>query len=492
VRPFRKNISYFGVDLGQLIVGKTNIVRKIYADLMRQFESGALRPLPHSEFRACDLQEAFHLMQHSSHIGKIVVKPPAVASVRQPPTPFTVSTTGTHVISGGFGGFGLEAAKWLVERGARHLALVGRRGPVTDEAQAVVSDLAARGVALCVEPCDITDRRAVANIAAAMPPVAGILHAAMVLDDGLLTALDEDRFHRVLAPKVKGLENLDAVTSGMTLDYFVMFSSVTALFGNPGQANYVAANAYMEGVARRRRQDGRPALAVGWGPITDVGVLARSEMLRSRFQKLMGVRGMRAAEALDLMAQALALPSSPELAVIHISPTEGVFTADRLPVLKSPTYATLVDGSQADGEAVSGRLDLPAIAKSQGIEAVRRALTSVIVIQLARVLHAREEEISRVRPLGEIGLDSLMALEFAMNLEESFGTELALTSSMGNLTIAGLANEILCQLDLDPRPGSAVIKNIAERHFEKVESGQLALLEELIADVPVKRKGAFS
>jgi phthiocerol/phenolphthiocerol synthesis type-I polyketide synthase C len=245
------------------------------------------------------------------------------------------------VITGGCGGFGLEAAKWLVERGARHLVLLGRRGAATDEAKAAVADLSARGVQIYAEPCDIADRRAVErlfeHIAATMPPVAGILHAAMVLDDGLLSDLDADRFRRVLEPKVTGAENLDAVTQGMTLDYFVLFSSAVTLMGNPGQANYVAANAYMEGVARRRRQQGHCALAIGWGPITDVGVLARSELLRSRLQKLMGVRGMRAAEALDLMAQALSLPASPELAVITISPTEGIFTADRLAVLKSPT-----------------------------------------------------------------------------------------------------------------------------------------------------------
>ncbi len=496
LRPFRNNISYFGVDLGQLMVGKTAIVQKLYAQLMRQFENGVLTPLPYSEFRACDLPEAFHLMQHSSHIGKIVVTPPAAGSVRQPQAPFAVSAGGTHVITGGLGGFGLAAAKWLAERGARHLVLVGRSGAARDEAKAVVADLSARGVAVYAEPCDITDRRAVEklfeHIAATMPPVAGILHAAMVLDDGLIAGLDEERFHRVLAPKVKGVENLDTVTRGMTLDYFVLFSSVTTLLGNPGQANYVAANAYMEGVARRRRHDGRTALAVGWGPITDVGVLARSAMLQSRLQKVTGVRGMRASEALDLMAQALALSSSPELAAITISPTEGVFTADRLPVLKSPTYANLVRGNRADGETVAGHLDLHAVAKTQGIEAVRRALTGVIVTQMARVLHAREEEISRVRPVGEIGLDSLMALEFAMNLEESFGARVVLTSSIGGLTIAGLANEIICQLDLEPTQESAMVKNLAERHFEKVEPRQLAVLEELASEVTTKRKGALS
>jgi acyl transferase domain-containing protein/NADPH:quinone reductase-like Zn-dependent oxidoreductase/NADP-dependent 3-hydroxy acid dehydrogenase YdfG/acyl carrier protein len=493
LRPFRNNISYFGVDLAQLMAEKKDIGRKIYAELMQRFESGALVPLPHSVMRACDLVEAFHLMQHSGHIGKIVVQPPTMDSVRPHYTPFAVSTVGTHVITGGFGGFGLAAAKWLVGRGARHIVLIGRRGPATEEATEIVAELSRRGAQICCEACDVADRAAVEKlfekIQATMPPVAGVLHAAMVLDDALLSDLNEERFHRVLAPKVQGAENLDAVTYGMKLDYFVLFSSAVTLLGNPGQANYVAANAYMEGVARRRRQEGRTALAVGWGPITDVGVMARSEMLRSRFHRLMGVHGMRAADALDLMAQALALPSGPELAVITISPIDGSFTADRLHGLKSPTYANLVRGDQAIGEAAAGRLDLYAVAKVQGIEAARRALTGVIVTQLARVLHAREEEISRVRPLGEVGLDSLMALEFAMSLEESFGLHVTLTSSVGALTVSALVSEIICQLDIEPSQESALVKSLAERHFEKAEPRQLAALEELVEDATTRRKG---
>jgi NAD(P)-dependent dehydrogenase (short-subunit alcohol dehydrogenase family)/acyl carrier protein len=496
LRPFRKNLTYFGVDLVQLMLGKKNLARKTFAEVMRQFKKGALTPLPHSVFQAGDLAEAFHLMQYSNHVGKIVVRPPVLGAVRQSHGSFAISATGTHVITGGFGGFGLEAAKWLAERGARHLVLMGRGGPASAEAKIVVDDLKARGVKVHVALCDIADRRAVENlfaqIVATMPPVIGILHAAMVLDDGLLSNLNEERFHHVLAPKVKGLDNLDAITRGIILDYFVLFSSATTLMGNPGQANYVAANAYMEGVARRRRQGGLPALAIGWGPITDVGVLARSEMLRSRFQKLTGVRGMRAAEALDLMAQALELPQIPELAVMTISPTESIFTADRLQVLKSPTYANLVRGRQTIGDGAMDQLDLHELAKTKGIEAARSALAAVIVAQLARVLHAREDEISRVRPVGEIGLDSLMALEFAMNIEETVGIHVALTSSIGDLTIAGLANEILSQLELEPSQERAVVKTIADRHFEKAAPREIALLKEVVDGATASRKEAAS
>ncbi len=504
LRPFRKNLSYFGVDVSQLMAGRKTVIKKIYAELMRQFDRGVLTPLPHSVFPASELSEAFHLMQHSGHVGKIVVRPPGLDFARPLHAPFAPSASGTHVIAGGFGGFGLAAAKWLVERGARHLVLVGRHGAASEAAQATVAELRQRGVKLLAESCDITDRHAVETlferIQATMPPVVGILHAAMVLDDGLLSNLDQERFHRVLAPKVAGLDNIDAVTRGMALDYFVMFSSATTLIGNPGQANYVAANAYMEGLARRRRREGGTALAIGWGPIIDVGVVARSEALRNRLGRVMGVRGMRAAEALDLMAQALELPPRPEFAVLTVSAIDGMVPSDRLQALKSPTYANLVRGDRSDADAVAGQIDLHAIAASQGIEAARRALTGVIVSQLARVLHAREEEISRVRPVSEIGLDSLMALEFAMSLEDTFGIHVTLNSGIGTLTVAGLVNEIICQLDLEPAQAGAqdaaqqkvMAKSIAERHFEKAEPLQLAVLEQLVGDSATKRKGARS
>ena len=316
LRPFRNNLSYFGIDIDQILLDRRQLGQKLYADLMRLFASGRLTPLPYSVFRGSDVGQAFELMQRSEHIGKIVVQPPPLQTVPRADAAFRVDSDGTHVITGGFGGFGLEAAKWLVERGARHLVLIGRHGARTDEAKKVLAELAARQISVHKAACDVADRRAITElleeVSATMPPVVGIMHAAMVLDDGLLANLDAKRFRRVLAPKVKGAENLDLLTSGMALDYFVLFSSATTLMGNPGQGNYVAANAYMEALARRRRQNGLKALAIGWGPIIDVGVLANSERLRSRFQKLTGVLGMRARDALDLMAQALALPSAPE------------------------------------------------------------------------------------------------------------------------------------------------------------------------------------
>jgi acyl carrier protein len=233
-------------------------------------------------------------------------------------------------------------------------------------------------------------------------------------------------------------------------------------------------------VARRRVAEGQKALAIGWGPITDVGVLARSEGLRSRFQKLTGVRGMRAREALDLMAQALALPAAD--------------SADRLAVLKSPTYASFV-GNAEDGVKGSPRnLDLDAIAEKEGLEGVRRKLTEFIVWQLARVLRTREDEISRIRPLGEIGLDSLMLLEFAMNFEDTFGIHVSLTSSVGTLTVTSLANEVIAQLDLKlPHEDAklhATVRGFANRHMSGVRPNEMTTLDKIANSGESETKGA--
>jgi acyl transferase domain-containing protein/NADPH:quinone reductase-like Zn-dependent oxidoreductase/NAD(P)-dependent dehydrogenase (short-subunit alcohol dehydrogenase family)/acyl carrier protein len=485
LRPFRRNLSYFGVDLDNLIEAKKGIGHRIYKDVMRLFRDGVLTPLPHSVFPATEVVEAFHLMQQSGHIGKIVVTPPRPGTVRKPHAPLVIDPQRTHLITGAFGGFGLETAKWLVDHGARHLVLLGRRGPVTDDAKAVLADFAARGVKVLVETCDVADRRAVEKLFekmhTRMPPVAGVIHAAMVLEDALIANLDADQLDRVLRPKVKGAVNLDLATRGLSLDYFVLFSSVTTLIGNPGQGSYVAANGFMEGLARRRRQEGLPALAIGWGPISNVGIVAQNKKLQKSLQVRSGVRGLVAREALDLMAEAIEQSGdAPNLAVVTIASNEWTLAGDRLRVLRSPTYAAVIRDEGAHGDSSVSTLDLRSLVATEDLETVRRKVADRIVSELARVLHAREEDISRVRPLSEIGVDSLMALELNMNLKEAFGIEIPLSNSAGSMTVAALAEEMIAQVNLDAsRDEDSVAYTVADRHIAgKVEPETLEALKQ--------------
>jgi NADPH:quinone reductase-like Zn-dependent oxidoreductase/acyl carrier protein len=488
LRPFRRNLSYFGVDVDQLTGEHRALGEKVFTEVMKHFEKGTYNPLPHSVFAAADVADAFELMQRSHHIGKIVVQPPKPQDLKSAPQPFTISATGTHVVTGAFGGFGLETAKWLVDRGARHIVLTGRRVAPTPEAQKALADFRAAGVKVLAEACDVGDAMQVQKlfekIDASMPKVAGVIHSAMVLDDAIMANLDFERFMTVLNPKVLGADNLDNVTRTRDLDYFVMFSSVTTSMGNPGQGNYVAANAYMEGLARRRRAAGLPALAIGWGPILDVGVLARNEKLQQNLKKIMGVSGLRAREALELMHQALSYaPLHPDAAVMTISPNDGGFSSDLLPVLKSPTYARLTrEGRAADAGAV--QIDVKALLKAEGADAARQKISNVIVTHLARVLHAPEEDIARTRPLADIGLDSLMALELVSGLEQTFGIDMPLSTSAGSLTVVGIAEAIINDAtgNQDGADGDTAVAKFAESHLTSVSADKIGIAQQVVKE----------
>ena len=280
--------------------------------------------------------------------------------------------------------------------------------------------------------------------------------------------------------KLLALRNLDELVRGEHLDYFILYSSITTLIGNPGQGNYVAANAYMEGLARRRRQKGLPALAIGWGPIADVGIVAQNPRLQSGLQKLGGFKGISAREALALLEQALELPAgNASTAVMTICPIDGSFGSGRLAVLRSPTYAAYVNGGHGRDESAEGSIDLHAVAAKDGVETARRRAIDLISAQLAHVLHLRKDDISQVRPLAEIGLDSLMALELVMKLEDRLGIHMPLTGASGGMTIIDIADQVMAIVGLDRDPDDAVVAALAEQHHTEVEPAQLRALKNI-------------
>jgi phthiocerol/phenolphthiocerol synthesis type-I polyketide synthase C len=487
LRPFRRNLSYFGIDVDQVIGAHGSEARKIFAKIIQLFNQGKFAPLPYSVFDADHVDQAFHLMQQSSHVGKILVRPPSSFFSTVVGKSFVFDPEKTHVVTGAFGGFGLETAKWLVDKGVRYLVLIGRNGPATPETKAALKSFSERGVKVIADPCDVTDLSSLQSlfqtVSLKMPPVAGVIHEAMVLDDAILANLNEERFKRVLAPKVIGADNLDYIFRNEKLDYFVLFSSVTTLIGNPGQANYVAANSYMEGLARLRRSKGLPALAIGWGPIVDVGVVAQSEKLRSGLQKLAGIEGLYSRDALKLMVHALSQPPDiADTAAITILPTGGGFTAQRLAVLRSPTYTYLLNSTTRAGGDEIKSMDLHALAASEGFEMTRQKVVEVVTTQLAHVLHLREEDISRVRPLSEVGVDSLMALELVMNLEECFNLKIPLSGSMSGMTVADIAKEVMAHVGLNQDREDTMVEAMVVQHQEEFDPQHLKALKGIMTD----------
>lgn len=492
LRPFRRNLSYFGVDLDQLLRGTAGRGHKLMRDVMALFERGALTPLPYRAFPAGEIVDAFRLMQQSGHVGKIIVRPSTRHVLQERASgAFAIDPERTHLIVGGFGGFGSATVRWLAQRGARHLAILSRSGSTAPEAQVLLAELKAMGVNVRAVPCDVADepslRVALRLIDTEMPPLAGVIHSAMVLDDGVIANLDRHRMDAVLHPKVAGAANLDKLTRGATLDYFILFSSATTVIGNPGQGNYVAANGFLEGLARRRRQEGLPALAVAWGAISDVGVLTKNAVAHEWLTDRIGIKPMPAHEALDLMAEAVMQSNqSIENAVIAIAPLDWRAARERLPVLRSPTFSALAQGEPVAESGEARGVDLRGLISNKDVEDATAAVAGLIAEEVSRVLRLPKDDISLVQPLSELGLDSLMAVELAMSLQERFGSETPPPTSGSKLTVTEIARYMVAAVGAGaPDDGARVSESVISRHLaDGVDTEVIAEF----ADVVERRK----
>ena len=290
--------------------------------LVERFDSGELHPVLTKNFEADDTRAAFRFMQQGKHIGKVSV------SYATPPneilpggyTSINFRSDASYWVAGGLGGFGMEVAKWLANRGAGSLVLSGRSQISADETKRIAAQFAATKTRITILPTDITDAESVksslAEIDATLPPLRGVFHTAMVLEDRMLVDLDRATLERVLWPKVLGGWNLHQQTLGRSLDHFVLFSSLSSVFGHAGQANYSAANALLDALAHYRRALGLPALAMNWGHLGEVGYLAQREQLGQRLER-QGVLSFTVKQALDCLEYAMQLHER-QLSVLRI------------------------------------------------------------------------------------------------------------------------------------------------------------------------------
>ena len=303
-----------------------------------------------------------------------------------------------------------------------------------------------------VERLDVTDetplQRLFDRFGNDLPPLAGVVHAAAVIDDAIIANLTREKIDSVLAAKVTGAEVLDRLTRDMRLDYFILFSSATTMIGNPGQGAYVAANGYLEGLARARRARGLPGVAVAWGAIEDVGILTRSGAAATNLLIRSGVVGMIARAALDRLAEVLPQAQAPSgAAVVTLAAVNWSTARDHLPVLRSRSFAALMHGVQSAETGAKTKIKVKALVEKDGAVAASKIIVETVLEEIARILRLPKEDVSRNKPLMDIGLDSLMAVELGMGLEERFELEAPLSTSAGAMTVTELADYIVGSSD---------------------------------------------
>lgn len=425
LRPFKDNISYFGIDADQLLTGRPRLAARLLAEVMDLFREGALTPLPYTVFPAERVVDAFRCMQQARHMGKIVVSlsaaPAQVALPAIAPEPVQFAKDSTWLVTGGLAGFGLESARWLVSRGVDNLVLLSRRGLDTPGAQSAVDELTAQGVTILALACDVTDADSVAaalqQAAAELPPIRGILHAAMVLDDRLIANMDAGSMSAVLRPKLVGGWNLHALTRDLPIEYFVLYSSITTSIGNPGQANYVAANAGLEALAQLRRQMGLPATCIGWGPIGDAGYLTRNTAVRDSLSQRLGGEPLAAAEALARFDDRIGAERIGAMANM-----DWDVLSRFLPSAGCSRFA-LLNRRRRDVAFNDDSLDFRALAMEKSTKELTGMVRDLVLQEVGQILSLSADRIDPERPLHDLGMDSLMAVELALGLEKRFGVQ---------------------------------------------------------------------
>jgi acyl carrier protein len=419
-------VAYRAFDLGQAGPDRAG---QILAQVTGLLAAGDLAMLP---VRAWDVRrapDAFGFMSQARHTGKLVLMvPPDPAAPREP---------GTVLVTGGTGTLGALVAGHLAGTGrARGLVLASRSGPAAPGVAAVAAGLAAGGAAVQVTACDAADRAALAGLLARIPadrPLTAVIHAAGVVDDGVIGSLTPARVDAVMRPKADAAWHLHELTAGLDLDAFVLFSSLAAIFGGAGQGSYVAANSFLDALASYRQGAGLPATSLAWGTWAHRAGIGRhlGDGQLARISR--GVTELPSADGLALLDaavgrdEALLIPARLDVAGLRAHAARGAAPPALLRGLIPPSGPSgrrlaAVPGDGAGADALRDKLAKLSAADQD------RILLDLVCAHVAAVLgHASPAAIEPGLAFSEIGFDSLTAVELRNRLHTATGLRLPAT-----------------------------------------------------------------
>ena len=402
-----------GYSIIELDVCKRDDPERAGAILGRVVEgiaTGELNPLVHSRWPLAETGSAMAFMQSARHIGKIVLTTPPMSggALRQ---------DRTYLVTGGLGGIGCVVARWLADHGAGVIVLNGRREP-DEAAEQVIGELRDQGIRVEVELADVTDPAAVDAMLARMddslPALGGVIHSVGVLSDGALSNLSWDRFEQVLWPKVIGAWHLHRATRDKDLDLFVLFSSVTGVLGNAGQANHAAANAFLDQLAGHRRALGLPGQSIAWGAWSGLG---EAEEQRERIARQLEAAGtgwmtpQKGLMAFDRLVRQ-------DLTTATVTSVDWPVFADSQehhpPFLEEMIAETDTDTDEPSAGTVDLLADLGSVPAGER----EGRLVAFLQQELKAVLRMPTEPSPAVGFV-DLGMDSLMAVEFRNRLNRA-------------------------------------------------------------------------
>ena len=366
-----------------------------------------------------------------------------------------IKTDAAYLVSGGCGGLGKETARWLAAQGAGHIVLASRRAGERGGDQAFLDELERCGSKVSARPCDMTDlaqvQALVDEFAHADMPLRGVFHTAGLIDDKPISELSREDLFKVMRPKATGAWHLHVACGQLPLDHFVLFSSISVLVGNSNQANYCAANGFLDALAQFRHAKGMAGLSINWGAIESVGMLSQDAMIGKHLRQI-GLDPIAFKTGLNGMERAMArrLPQ----VCIASDPNWSKWASYETYGGRSARFRTLVEASRRlSGDSVQSRLSNK-LAALDG-EQRQQVLTGLITEILARELKMPADLIDASRPLDSLGVDSLMATEIRVGLDEILGISVSALELIGDGSVAALAQKGLAQMQFADKATAA-------------------------------------
>jgi len=396
--------------------------------------------------------------------------------------PLSLRNDGTYLITGGLGGLGLVFAEWMVEQGVRHLVLVGRSG-ASGATREALNELECSGAKVLVAKGDVSHERDVARILGevreTMPPLVGIVHAAGVLDDGMLLQQPWESFTKVMAPKVEGAWNLHVLTQDLPLDFFVMFSSVASLLGSPGQGNYAAANAFLDALAHYRRAQGLPGLTINWSTWAEVGMAASLGNREQHRLAAIGMDTIAPKQGLQVLGQLLQ-QSPAQVGVVPVQWSQFMqqFTTDTAPSLLFDLARETGSKEKAKQPSAQTQEFLKRLEKVSPRDR-QELLLAHIRDQVAKVLgRSSSHSLEAHQGFFELGMDSLTSVELKNHLQASLGRSLPSTLIFDYPTLDALALYLASEMFSVEPPEDSPVASEKNHQQQTITSAELKQLSE--------------
>lgn len=442
LKPFSGNLSFHSIDMDRMLRLRPEIFRELRRECTEMLTAGKLTPLPYTRFPIEEVVGAFEAVFRAEHMGRIVLdlRDQTPTLLPRKPEPAPVRPGHSYLITGGFGGFGLATARSLARAGATHLILASRSGAATEVARAQIEALRAADVDVWEEQVDISDYDQVADLIAKVEasghPLRGVFHAAAVAHDEVIADISAESLRKVFGPKVQGALNLDKATRehDVPLDHFVLYSSISGLIGIVPQLTYAAANSVLDGLAASRRTAGLPALSVSWGAMSGGG-MAESDAI-VKFLDSVGLRRLNMDMGAAFMRECSRFPLS-HVAIAGID--WGVLRTPLPSTAKSTRFVHLsAEAAAVSNEQAAFRAAVLALPEEERGPMVTKELAK----ELANVLKVDVDSIDPKGPIADLGIDSLMAVEFAARAGKQLNIQISAFQFTPDLTLEAVGARV--------------------------------------------------